>query len=226
MIDSEVIERDLELNGSARIGPMLSPSQTEEITALWDESNRFRSTIIMKRHGFGSGEYKYFNYLLPQPIADLRATLYETLCPIAQRWATRLGDDTRYPPTLAEYTAMCAAVGQTKPTPLLLSYGAGDYNCLHQDLYGEIAFPLQVVVMLSPSANYVGGSLLLVEQRPRMQSRGDSLTIEQGHAVVFPNRYRPVRGTKGDYRVNVRHGVSTVQAGNRMTLGIIFHDAA
>jgi uncharacterized protein len=224
-IDSVSIAADLSAHGSARLGPLISPAQCESLMGGWNTAGLFRSTVVMKRHGFGSGEYKYFNYPLPECVQQLRGSLYLALAPVAQEWARRVGDETIYPATLNEFTARCRSAGQPKPTPLVLKYGPGDYNCLHQDLYGEVAFPLQVVIMLSPTTAYEGGSLLLVEQRPRMQSRGDALHIEQGHAVVFPNRYRPVQGTRGDYRVNVRHGVSTVTSGNRMTLGIIFHDA-
>ncbi len=225
MIDRDQLARELTDCGSARLPSLMSVERCEELVNLYDQPSVFRSTVTMRRHGFGSGEYKYFSYPLPEVVQRLRTSLYATLAPIAQEWARRLGDDTTYPATLTEFTERCRSADQHKPTPLMLNYGPADYNCLHQDLYGDIAFPLQVVIMLSPITSYEGGSLLLVEQRPRMQSRGDALSIPQGHAVVFPNRFRPVQGTRGDYRVNVRHGVSTVTAGHRLTLGIIFHDA-
>ena len=184
------------------------------------------------RHGFGRGEYKYFDYPLPDPVGVLRAALYPRLAPIANAWARALGQATDYPSALPEYLARCHAEGQTKPTPLLLKYGAGDYNCLHQDLYGAHVFPLQVAFLLSAPGSereggaFEGGEFVVVEQRPRMQSRAEVITLAQGEGVVFAVQHRPVQGSKGTYRVNLRHGVSRIRSGHRMTLGIIFHDAA
>jgi hypothetical protein len=182
--------------------------------------------VVMARHGFGRGEYQYFAAPLPEPVAALRAALYPPLAEIANRWAGRLGAADRYPPTHAEFLARCHAAGQTRPTPLLLRYGPGDYNCLHQDLYGPLAFPLQVAVLLSePGRDFSGGEFVLVENRPRMQSAASVVPLVQGEAVAFAVNQRPVDGTRGDYRVTLRHGVSRIRAGQRMTLGIIFHDA-
>jgi hypothetical protein len=180
----------------------------------------------MARHGFGSGEYKYFAYPLPPTVADLRSALYRALAAIANRWNERLGVETRYPADHAEYLERCHAAGQTRPTPLLLQYGPGDYNCLHQDLYGDLVFPLQVAVLLSaPGSDFSGGEFVLTEQRPRMQSRAEVVPLGQGEGVVFPVHHRPVAGTRGTYRVTMRHGVSRLRSGRRYTLGVIFHDA-
>jgi hypothetical protein len=187
----------------------------------------FRSRVVMERHGFGRGEYRYYAYPLPADLAQLRTGLYPPLARIANRWQAALGLDERYPLEHAQYLARCHAAGQARPTPLLLQYGPGDYNCLHQDLYGEHVFPLQVAVLLSrPDEDFSGGEFVLTEQRPRMQSRAEVVPLRQGDAVVFPVHTRPVNGTRGVYRVNMRHGVSRLRSGHRHTLGIIFHDAA
>jgi hypothetical protein len=193
---------------------------------MYDEDARFRSTVVMARHGFGRGEYRYFAYPLPQRLQELRSALYGPLAAIANRWTHALGQDLRYPDQLDDFLARCHAAGQLRPTPLILRYRAGDYNCLHQDLYGEQVFPLQVAVLLSrPGADFSGGEFVLTEQRPRMQSRVEVVPLEQGDAVVFAVNQRPVQGTRGPYRVAMRHGVSRLRSGERFTLGIIFHDA-
>ncbi len=194
---------------------------------MYPESERFRSTIVMARHGFGRGEYKYFADPLPQLIVDLRRNLYPRLAPIADRWSATMGLDARYPATHEEFLERCRAAGQTRPTPLLLRYGPGDYNCLHQDIYGSLVFPLQVAILLSqPARDFTGGEFVLTDQRPRMQSRAEVVNLTQGDGVIFAVRERPVQGARGAYRVNMRHGVSRVRSGERFTLGIIFHDAA
>jgi hypothetical protein len=193
---------------------------------MYDDDRRFRTRIVMARHGFGSGEYKYFAYPLPDRIAELRAALYPEFARIANRWNMEMGIDVQYPKTHAEFLSRCHEAGQSRPTPLLLQYVAGDYNCLHQDLYGEHVFPLQVAVLLSdPGRDFQGGEFILTEQRPRMQSRAAVVPLRQGDAVVFAVHHRPVRGTRGTYRVNLRHGVSEIRGGQRHTVGIIFHDA-
>ncbi|MCU1429778.1 MAG: proline hydroxylase [Actinomycetia bacterium] len=223
-LDWDVIGRDLETHGSSTTTPFLTRDECDKLVACYGDAAAFRNVVNMQRHGFGSGEYKYFGRPLPELVAQLREALYPALARIANNWSERLR--TRgFPPTLDEFLAVCHAAGQEKPTPLLLHYGTGDYNALHQDVYGEIGFPLQVLSVLTPAAQYRGGAVLLVTQRPRGQSVGEALTPEQGSLVVFPNRYRPVRGTRGDYRVGVRHGVSRLLAGERHTLGVIFHDA-
>ena len=223
---THALEADLERRGYARLPSLLDRADCETMAALYPKRSRFRSFIDMERHRFGSGAYRYFDRPLPHPVRLLRSRLYERLAPIANRWEERLGNPTRYPKHHRAFEEMCRDGGQTRPTPLLLRYEAGGYNCLHQDLYGEIAFPLQVVCLLSdPSRDFSGGSLLLVEQRPRAQSRGEALHLEQGEGIVFPGRDRPILGKRGDYRARVRHGVSTIESGVRMTLGIIFHDA-
>jgi hypothetical protein len=208
------------------VGPLLGADECAALSAHYDDDTRFRSRVVMARHGFGRGEYKYFAYPLPDPIAALRTALYPPLAQIANRWNEQMGVATRYPDDHAAWLARCHAAGQEKPTPLLLRYGPGDYNCLHQDLYGEHVFPLQATVLLSrPGDDFSGGEFLLTEQRPRMQSRAEVVPLAQGEAVIFPVHHRPVAGTRGIYRVNMRHGVSRLRAGRRHTLGIIFHDA-
>ncbi len=209
------------------VRPLLQPETCAAIAALYDQDALFRSRVVMARHGFGRGEYKYFAYPLPEPVAKLRGALYPPLAALANQWAQSLGEERRFPGTLAEYTAQCHEAGQTRPTPLLLRYGPGDYNCLHQDLYGPMVFPFQVAVLLNaPGLDFTGGEFMLVEQRPRMQSRGEVVPLLQGEGVIFPVHHRPVRGTRGIYRTAMRHGVSRLRSGQRHTLGIIFHDAA
>lgn len=220
------ISATLDAQGWAVLPALVSPEQAQATAALFDEDARFRSRIVMARHGFGRGHYGYFAHPLPPLVARLRSDLYPPLADIANRWQARMGSDTRFPDTHADFLARCHAAGQTRPTPLLLRYGPGDYNCLHQDLYGAHAFPLQVAILLSqPDADFTGGDFVLTEQRPRMQSRVDVVPLVQGDAVVFAVNQRPVRGTRGEYRVTMRHGVATVRSGQRHTLGIIFHDA-
>lgn len=207
--------------------PLLNVECCRALEALYDEDRRFRSRVVMQRHNFGRGEYKYFAYPLPESVARLRNELYPILARIANEWHHALGAATYFPPTLESYLAQCHAAGQTRPTPLLLRYRAGDYNCLHQDLYGAFVFPLQITVLLSdPECDFTGGEFVLVEQRPRAQSRAAVVPLRQGEAVVFPVHHRPVAGTRGHYRVAMRHGVSQIRSGLRQTLGIIFHDAA
>ena len=227
-LDWARIEAELEGHGAVATGvPLLPPADCAALAALYAEEGGFRSRIVMARHGFGRGEYKYFAEPLPPPVAALRAALYPRLVPLANRWAAALGEARRYPPDLAAFHAECHEAGQTRPTPLLLRYGAGDYNCLHQDIYGPVAFPLQVAVLLSaPGRDFTGGEFVLTEQRPRMQSRAEVVPLAQGEAVVFATRHRPVQGARGIYRVALRHGVSRLRSGERFTLGVIFHDAA
>ena len=220
------IASELDGHGSAVIDSLLTPAECAAIAGLYAHEEHFRSHIRMARHGFGRGEYRYFGYPLPGPVAALRTSLYERLAPIANSWNERLGSDGRFPLRHAEFIERCHAAGQLRPTPLLLQYGPGDYNCLHQDLYGELAFPLQVAILLSePGTDFTGGEFVLTEQRPRMQSRAEVVPLRQGSAVVFAVHQRPVQGTRGVYRVNMRHGVSRLRSGQRHTLGIIFHDA-
>ncbi|HXR58603.1 MAG TPA: 2OG-Fe(II) oxygenase [Burkholderiales bacterium] len=226
-LDWDGIAASLDVEGCARIEALLSPAECRETAALYSSAARFRSKVVMARHGFGRGEYQYFNYPLPDLVAGLRTAIYPRLAPVANRWNEAMGIDTRFPAKHAEYLKRCHKAGQRKPTPLLLQYGAGDYNCLHQDLYGEHAFPLQMTVLLSaPGRDFRGGEFVMTEQRPRMQSRPQVVALGQGDAVVFSVHHRPVRGTRGTYRVNLRHGVSRLHEGHRHTLGIIFHDAA
>ena len=221
-------EASLEADGFARSGsPILTAAECRRLSALYAEDRRFRSRVDMARHRFGVGEYKYFARPLPRIVEQLRESLYTPLAAIADRWMESLGESRRYPPALREFLAECAARGQLKPTPLLLRYETGGYNCLHQDLYGEIAFPLQAMIPLSrPGIDYTGGEFLLVEQRPRAQSAGTAILPGRGELVIFPNRIRPAAGARGAYRVNVRHGASRVLSGRRDALAIIFHDAA
>jgi hypothetical protein len=220
---------DLEADGWATTRPLLNAAECDALATLYDgpDEGLFRSRVLMARHGFGSGEYKYFAAPLPGPVSALRVALYERLQPVAQRWSDLLKEEVRYPPTLEAFLARCHAAGQAKPTPLLLRYGAGDYNCLHRDLYGEHVFPLQMTLLLSaPDQDFEGGEFVLTEQRPRMQSRVQVVPLAQGEAVIFAVHHRPAHGSRGHYRVALRHGVSRVRRGHRHTLGIIFHDAA
>ncbi|TXJ30038.1 MAG: proline hydroxylase [Afipia sp.] len=225
-MDWSAITAHLDGNGWAVLDGLLTSNECRSLANLYGESDIFRSHIIMARHGFGRGEYKYFSYPLPDIIAGLRTALYPQLAPIANRWNESMGIDVRYPAEHADFIKRCHKAGQTRPTPLLLQYGAGDYNCLHQDLYGEHVFPLQVAILLSqPEQDFTGGEFVLTEQRPRMQSRAAVVPLKQGDAVVFAVHHRPVQGTRGTYRVNLRHGVSQLRSGHRHTVGIIFHDA-
>jgi hypothetical protein len=225
--DWPAIAASLNAEGHAVLPPLLTPAECVELIQRYDAAGRFRACIDMARHRFGQGEYKYFANPLPPLVQELRSRLYPRLAPIAGGWRERLGVEPAFPTTLDAFLDRCRAAGQTKPTPLQLRYEAGGYNCLHQDIYGAVAFPLQVVFMLSGrEADYCGGEFLLVEQRPRAQSRGQVITLEQGEGLIFTTRERPVAGSRGWYRANVRHGVSRVSEGVRCTLGIIFHDAA
>jgi hypothetical protein len=225
-VDWESVAASLDGAGWALFEQILTQTECEELAALYDDDQRFRSTVVMARHGFGRGEYKYFAYPLPDIAAELRPALYAKLAPIANRWNERMGVAVRFPDTHAGFIARCHNAGQNRPTPLLLRYGKDDYNCLHQDLYGEHVFPLQVVFLLSdPESDFTGGEFVLTEQRPRMQSRAEVVPLRQGDAAVFAVHHRPVQGTRGTYRVNLRHGVSRLRSGKRHTLGIIFHDA-
>ena len=225
-INWPAVTAGLDAAGCAVLPGLLDPAACQELASLYCDDRLFRSRVVMGRHGFGRGEYKYFTYPLPPPVAALRTALYPHLAPIANEWNRRLGQERRYPPTLEAFLRSCHAAGQVKPTPLLLQYGPEDYNCLHQDLYGEWVFPLQLTVLLSePGRDFAGGEFVLTEQRPRMQSRAEVVPLTQGDGVVFAVHHRPVRGTRGEYRVNLRHGVSRVRSGRRHTLGVIFHDA-
>ena len=224
--DWQAIEDDLGAQGCAVLDGLMPPDDCVAIAALYPDPAPFRSRVVMQSHGFGRGEYRYFAYPLQPRVATLRAALYPRLAPIANRWNALMNIDVRYPDEHAEFLARCHAAGQVRPTLLLLQYDAGDYNCLHQDLYGEHVFPLQVAVLLSePGRDFTGGEFVLTEQRPRMQSRVEVVSLRQGDAVVFAVHHRPVNGTRGPYRVNLRHGVSRLRSGRRHTLGIIFHDA-
>jgi hypothetical protein len=225
-LEWQAIAAELDAHGCATIGSLLTREQCASLAALYSRDDMFRSRVVMARHGLGRGEYKYLAYPLPDIVATLRATLYPPLAAIANRWNEAMGAATRYPREHDEFLARCHKAGQTRPTPLLLQYGPGDYNCLHQDLYGEHIFPLQATVLLSePGSQFAGGEFVLTEQRPRMQSRAEVVPLRQGDAVIFPVHHRPVQGTRGIYRVTMRHGVSRLRSGSRHTLGIIFHDA-
>jgi uncharacterized protein len=225
-IDWTQATSDLDAQGCVVFKQLLSPGECQQLAALYPDDKNFRSRIVMGRHGFGRGEYKYFSYPLPDLIAGLRPALYAKLRDVANRWNEAMGIDIRYPDGHDAFLRRCHAAGQTRPTPLLLQYGAGDYNCLHQDLYGEHVFPLQVAILLSePGRDFAGGEFVLTEQRPRMQSRPEVVPLAQGDAVAFAVHVRPVQGTRGFYRVNLRHGVSRIRSGHRHTVGVIFHDA-
>jgi hypothetical protein len=224
--DWQAIRTSLDAGGSALLPRLLTAGEARGLAALYPDDAQFRSTVHMARHGFGRGQYRYFRYPLPPLIAGLRGTLYPRLVPIANDWNARMDLARRYPADHAGFIAECHAAGQRRPTPLLLQYGVDDYNCLHQDLYGELAFPLQVAILLSePGHDFTGGEFVLTEQRPRMQSRPEVVPLAQGDAVVFAVHHRPVAGSRGSYRVNLRHGVSRIRTGARHTVGIIFHDA-
>jgi|SRR5215469_9814512 len=225
-VDWKGVSEHLNSQGSARLARLLTLQECAALAALYPDDTHFRSRVVMAKHGFGRGEYKYFRYPLPPSIAALRTSIYPHLAPIANQWNREMGIETQFPADLSEFLDRCHHSGQSKPTPLLLQYVAGDYNCLHQDLYGEHAFPLQLTILLSePGREFTGGEFVMTEQRPRMQSRPIVVPLQQGDAVIFAVRHRPVHGTRGIYRVNLRHGVSRVSSGHRHTLGIIFHDA-
>ena len=218
--------KHLDTYGWAMFENLLTAAESETIAGLYDEERHFRSRVVMAQHGFGRGEYKYFSYPLPEIIARLRSALYPWLAPVANRWNEAMGSGVRYPPTHAAFIERCHKAGQTRPTPLLLRYTKDDYNALHQDLYGEHVFPLQIAILLSqPETDFTGGEFVLVEQRPRMQSRAEVIPLRQGSGVLFAVHNRPLQGNRGAYRVNMRHGVSRVRSGRRHTAGIIFHDA-
>jgi uncharacterized protein len=226
VIDWARIGAELDASGCAVVPALLSAAKCKATAKAYGDDAKFRSRVVMARHGFGRGEYKYFAYPLPEVVAELRTKLYPPLAAIANRWNEALGIEIEYPDELADFLARCHAAGQTRPTPLVLAYEVGDYNCLHQDLYGEHVFPLQVAILLSePGTDFTGGEFVLTEQRPRMQSRAEVVPLARGDAVIFPVHHRPVQGTRGIYRVNMRHGVSRIREGHRRTLGIIFHDA-
>jgi len=223
--DWAVLAAELDNHGCAVFG-LLLPEECRRIAALYPDEAHFRSQVVMARHGFGKGEYKYFKYPLPDLVGGLRQALYPRLAPIANAWNERMAEQTRYPGEHGEFLKLCHDNGQTRSTPLLLQYLPGDFNCLHQDLYGDLAFPIQVAILLSePGQDFTGGEFVLTEQRPRMQSRVEVVPLHQGDAVAFAVHHRPVRGSRGNYRVNMRHGVSRLRSGKRHTLGIIFHDA-
>ncbi|ABQ66918.1 Uncharacterized protein Swit_0550 [Rhizorhabdus wittichii RW1] len=224
--DWPAITGELDGFGCAILPSLLAADECRAIAALYPDESRFRSRVVMGRHGFGKGEYRYFNYPLPDPVGALRTAIYPRLAGLANRWNERMGIGERYPVDHASYLARCREAGQTRPTPLLLQYGPDDYNCLHQDLYGDLVFPIQVAILLSePGEDFTGGEFVLTEQRPRMQSRAEVVPLRQGDALAFAVHHRPVQGTRGVYRVNMRHGVSRLRSGRRHCLGIIFHDA-
>jgi len=225
-LDWPRISQDLDTQGSAILERLIPSDECRAVVAMYPQDDLFRSRVVMARHGFGRGEYKYFAYPLPQIVAELRTELYPRLAPIANKWNTRMGIEIQYPESHAEFIKRCHNAGQNKSTPLLLQYASGDYNCLHQDLYGEHVFPIQVAILLSePVKDFIGGEFVLTEQRPRMQSRPEVVPLRQGDAVAFAVHHRPVQGARGFYRVNLRHGVSRIRSGHRHTVGIIFHDA-
>lgn len=225
-LDWQSIGKDLDEQGSAMLTCVLSPEECRALADMYPEDSLFRSRVVMGRHGFGRGEYKYFSYPLPDIIQGLRTALYRRLAPVANEWNLTMGMGIRYPGEHADFVERCHAAGQLRPTPLLLQYGEGDYNCLHQDLYGQHVFPIQVAFLLSePGRDFIGGEFVLTEQRPRMQSRPEVVPLHQGDGVAFAVHQRPVQGTRGTYRVNLRHGVSRLRSGQRHTVGIIFHDA-
>jgi uncharacterized protein len=226
-MDWPSLNAELDSHGSAVLGSLLTKDECQAIASLYSQDEPFRSRVVMSRHGFGRGEYKYFTYPLPPVVAALRESLYPPLSAVANRWNEAMGIDVRFPEDHAAFLDRCHAAGQMKPTPLLLQYGPEDFNCLHQDVYGEHVFPLQVAILLTePGEDFTGGEFVLTEQRPRMQSRVDVVPLRRGDGVIFPVRDRPIRGTRGNYRVNFRHGVSRLRSGKRHTLGIIFHDGA
>ncbi|HEU5418799.1 MAG TPA: 2OG-Fe(II) oxygenase [Streptosporangiaceae bacterium] len=225
--DWAAVRADLDAYGCALTGPLVTPDEAAQIAALYPDDSRFRSTVNMERHRFGAGEYRYFTEPFPAAVTELKQALYPRLLPVARDWWARLGRPAPWPGTLDEWLAMCHAAGQVKPTPILLKYGAGDWNALHRDLYGDLVFPLQVVINLSsPGEDHTGGEFLLYEQRPRAQSRATATTIPHGHGLVFTTRERPVRSQRGWSAAPVRHGVSVIRSGQRFTLGLVFHDAA
>lgn len=225
--DWKQLQQQLDRDGVATLRALIAPQDCAMLRSAYSQAQHFRSRVIMQRHNFGRGEYQYFRYPLPDLVVQLRAAIYPRLAPVANAWAELLGEDRRYPASHPEYLERCHCAGQTRPTPLLLKYGPGDYNCLHQDLYGEQVFPLQMVVMLSePGKHFEGGELVLVEQRPRMQSRPQVVHLELGDAAIFAVNQRPVAGARGPHRVKLRHGVSRIESGERYSLGIIFHDAS
>jgi hypothetical protein len=225
-VDWQAASSELDAHGWAQLTSVLAEAECAAFAALYDDDEKFRSHVVMARHGFGRGEYKYFRYPLPALVAELRTELYARLAPLANRWNERMGVGVRYPDAHHDFIDRCHRAGQTKPTPLLLRYGAEDYNCLHQDLYGEHVFPFQVAFLLAePERDFTGGEFVLTEQRPRMQSRAEVVPLRRGDGVVFAVSHRPVQGSRGTYRVNLRHGVSRLRSGHRHTLGIIFHDA-
>jgi hypothetical protein len=226
-IEWPAVSATLDVQGWVVLQGLLSPEECGRIAALYDGGSGFRSRVVMARHGFGRGEYRYFSYPLPSLVQQLRASAYSHLAPIANHWFERMGQTVRFPADHAAFLERCHAGGQARPTPLLLQYGPGDYNCLHQDLYGEHVFPLQMAILLSqPGEDFDGGEFVLTEQRPRMQTRAAVVPLWRGDAVVFAVNSRPAAGTRGDYQVKLRHGVSALRSGRRHTLGVIFHDAA
>lgn len=225
-IDWPHASADLDAHGCAMLEGLLSADECDALSALYPRDDLYRSRVVMARHGFGRGEYKYFDYPLPDVIGALRMAIYPHLAPLANAWNETMRIDIRFPPTHTDFLRRCHQAGQLRPTPLILQYAAGDYNCLHQDLYGEHVFPLQLAILLSePGKDFTGGEFVLTEQRPRMQSRVEVVPLRKGDAVIFAVHHRPVQGTRGAYRVNMRHGVSRLRSGHRHTLGVIFHDA-